>query len=239
MASPVPEDVTESSTPTASTSHIVNMPATRPDGQLYIHIGATGSTAATWTQTGWTELLDEGLANSLTIAYRLGSSEPASYTFTTSAVTRSADMVYRISGAENPATIPPAIGTTATATSTTPDPPSITPPSSKDYLFIACFAMAGEQADDNTLVTTFPTNYTVGQAEKTCGVAGTNLGGMLGAAARQLTTGAAENPGTFTAIANALWRAQTIIVHPAPPPLPGPVRTFVLFGPAMRRGSWW
>ena len=77
------------------------------------------------------------------------------------------------------------------------------------------FGMAGEQADDDTLVTTFPTNYTQGQAEKTCGIAGTNLGGMIGAAARQVTT-SAEDPGTFTAIDNAAWRAQTIVVHPDP-----------------------
>lgn len=215
MASPVVESVTESATTTAGTSHIVNMPATRPDGDLYIVVHDIGSTAATWTHTGWTELLDEGVANGLAIAYRVGSSEPASYTFTTSANTRSADAVYRISGAEAPGTQAPEIGTTATGTSTTPDPPAaVMTGGSKDYLVIALFGMAGEQADDDTLVTTFPTSYSTGQVEKTCGVAGTNLGGMLGAAARALTA-SAENPGTFTAIDNAAWRAQTITVHPA------------------------
>jgi len=216
VASPVVEQVVESSTATAGTSHIVTM-VTATAGQLAIKISDVGSTAATWNaDAAWTELLDEGVANGLHIAYRwMDGTEPASYTFTTSASTRSADAVYRISGSENPATQAPEIGTTATGTSTTPDPPAaVMTGGSKDYLVIALFGMAGEQADDDTLVTTFPTNYTVGQVEKTCGVAGTNLGGMLGAAARQLTA-SAENPGTFTAIDNAAWRSQTITVHPA------------------------
>jgi hypothetical protein len=221
MASPVVQDVTESATTTAGTSHVVTMPATRPDGQLYILISDVGSTAATWDTAGgaWTELLDEGVANGLHIAYRWGASEPASYTFTTSAATRSADMVYRLAGAENPATTPPQIGTTATGTSATPDPPaSATPPSSKDYLFIAFYGADGEEADDDTWSDTPPTNYTPSPPrQKACGVAGTNLGGLLAAAERQLTTGSAENPGTFAKDVSAGWRSQTITVHPGPP----------------------
>ena len=219
MASPVIEETVESANPTtAVTDHTVTL-VTATAGQLLLVIGDKGSTAATVTDTiSLTELVDENLANGLYIAYRqMDGSEPASTTLTTSAATRFPTVSYRISGAENPATQAPEVGTVATGTSTTPDPPAaVMTGGSKDYLVIALFGMAGEQADDDTLVTTFPTNYTVGQAEKTCGVAGTNLGGMIGSAGRQLTA-SAENPGTFTAIDNAAWRAQTITVHPAPP----------------------
>jgi hypothetical protein len=214
-------------------------------GQLAIKISDIGSTAATWNaDAAWTELLDEGVANGLHIAYRwMDGTEPASYTFTTSASTRSADMVYRISGAANPATQAPQIGTTATGTSATPDPPaSATPGSSKDYLFIAVAGMAGEEADDDTWGNTSPTNYTPSPPrQKSCGIAGTNLGGLILAAERQLTTGVAENPGTFGVDVSAAWRAQTIMVHPGPPPPPplGGGRLYVLFGPAMRRSSRW
>lgn len=220
MASPVIEETVVSANPTtAATAHTVTLPAATA-GQLLLIIADKGSTAATITDNiGLTELVDENLANGLYIAYRqMDGSEPATGTLTTSAITRLVEVAYRISGAANPATQAPEVGTVATGTSTTPDPPAaVMTGGSKDYLVIALFGMAGEQADDNTLVTTFPTNYTLGQAEKTCGIVGTNLGGMLGAAARALTA-SAENPGTFTAIDNAAWRAQTVTVHPAPPP---------------------
>jgi hypothetical protein len=214
MASPVVADAVETAVSTAGTSHAITLPGSGSASDEYIIIMDIGSTSATMNAlTDWTELLDEAAANGLKIWVYDGAGVPSNPTFTSSAATRSASVAFRITGADK--TTAPGIGTTATGTSVNPDPPSVTPPSSKDYLFIAFFGMAGEQADDETLVTTFPTNYTHSTHEKTCGVAGTNLGGMIGAATRQLTTGVAENPGTFTAIDNAAWRAQTIIVHPA------------------------
>lgn len=218
MASPVVAEVIESSTPTAGTSHVCTHP-TVVAGQLWILLLDKGSTAATVNaHADWTELLDENSANGLYIAYRWTTgSEGASTTLVTSANTRSAQMIYRITGAENPATTAPQIGTTATGTSATPDPPaSATPPSSKDYLFITFFGNAGEEADDDTWVNTPPTNYTPSPPrQKACGVAGTNLGGMIGAAERAITTGVAQNPGTFGVDVSTAWRAQTITVHPS------------------------
>ena len=186
---------------------------------MWLLILDKGSTSATVNaHADWTELLDEAVANGLYIAYRWTTgAEGASTTLVTSASTRSAQMVYRITGAENPATTAPQIGTTATGTSATPDPPaSATPPSSKDYLFIAFYGAAGEEADDDTWSDTPPTNYTPSPPrQKACGVAGTNLGGIIAAAERALTTGVAENPGTFAKDVSVAWRAQTITVHPS------------------------
>jgi hypothetical protein len=242
MASPVVEQVVENLTATAGTSHVINLP-TATAGNLLIIILDKGSTSATVNAHGsLTELLDEASANGLYIAYRqMDGAEPASYTLTTSAATRSASMAYEISGAADPATTPPQIGTTGTGTSATPDPPaSATPPSSKDYLFIAFAGMAGEEADDDTWGNTPPTNYTPSPPrQKACGVAGTNLGGLILSAERALTTGSAENPGTFGVDVSAAWRSQTITIHPGPPVLLGSVKNFVLFGPAMRRSTRW
>ena len=218
MASPVVQQVVENSTPTAGTSHTINLP-TATANQLLLIILDKGSTSATVNaHSELTELLDEASANGLYIAYRwMNGSEPASYTLTTSASTRSASFAYRISGAENPATQAPQIGTTSSGTSATPDPPaSATPGSSKDFLFIAFYGAAGEEADDDTWSDTPPTNYTPSPPRtKSCGVAGTNLGGLIAAAERALTTAAAENPGTFAKDTSAAWRAQTIMIHPA------------------------
>ena len=217
MASPVVEQVVESSTNTAGTSHVVTLP-TATSGQLLLVLLDKGSTAATVNaHASLTELLDENSANGLYVAYRwMDGTEPASYTLTSSANTRAAVLAYRISGAVNPATQAPQIGTTATGTSATPDPPaSATPGSSKDYLFIAFAGMAGEEADDDTWGNTPPTNYTPSPPrQKSCGTAGTNLGGLILSAERALTTGVAENPGTFGVDVSAAWRAQTIMVHP-------------------------
>ena len=218
MASPVVVQAIESSTPTAATSHVCTHP-TVVAGQLWLLLLDKGSTSATVNaHADWTELLDEAVANGLYIAYRWTTgSEGASTTLVTSASTRSAQMIYRITGAENPGTTPPQIGTTATGTSATPDPPaSAAPPSTKDYLFITFAGMAGEEADDDTWGNTPPTSYTPSPPrQKACGIAGTNLGGKIVSAERALNTGTAQNPGTFGTDVSVAWRAQTITVHPS------------------------
>lgn len=219
MASPTVAATAESSTNTAGTSHVVTLPTGITSGDLLIVMLDKGSTSATVNAlTGWTELLDEASANGLYIAYRLADgSEGSSITLTTSASTRSAQIVYRITGAIDPGTQAPQIGTTATGTSVSPDPPSVTPTGgAKDYLWIAFFGMAGEEADDDTWANTPPTNYTPSPPDqKSCGTAGTNLGGLIAVASRQLNA-STENPGTFNVDVSAAWRAQTIAVHPNP-----------------------
>jgi hypothetical protein len=217
MAFPVIADQNESVTATAGTNHVISLPANISAGDLLIIVLDKGSTAATINaHADWTELLDENSANGLYIAYRWAAGGETNPTLVSSAATRDATVTYRITGAVNPATQAPQIGTTATGTSTAPDGPSVSPTGgAKDYLWITFFGQATEKADDDSLVTTFPTNYTLGQAEKTCGIAGANLGGMIGSAARQANT-ATENPGAFTSAINAAWRAQTIAIHPDP-----------------------
>jgi hypothetical protein len=219
MAFPTVEQVVENSTNTAGTNHTINLP-TATSGQLLLIILDKGSTAATVNAHGsLTELLDENVANGLYVAYRwMDGTEPASYTLVTSASTRTASHAYRISGAQNPATQAPVVGTTATGTSATPDPPaSATPGSTDDYLFIAFYGAAGEEADDDTWSDTPPTNYSpTPPRQKACGTAGTNLGGMIAAAERQLNTGASQDPGTFAKDVSAAWRAQTVLVYPGP-----------------------
>ena len=205
---------TETANATEGTSHTINH-ATGGATDLHLLLMNTGKAATIAAHGDWTELLDEGLAGGLWIGYHYGTLGSSS-TFTASASTRTAAIAYLISGAENPATQAPQIGTTSSGSSTTPDPPAVTPTGgAKDYLWIACFARGGEEADDDTWVTATPTNYSIGTlVQKACGIAGTNLGGMI-AAAWRANNATTENPGTFTCATGA-WRAQTIAVHPAP-----------------------
>ena len=217
MAFPAVQQAIESATATAGTNHVVTLP-TATAGQLLLIILDKGSTSATINaHASLTELLDEASANGLYIAYRwMDGTEPASYTLVSSASTRDATIAYRISGAVNPAAQAPQIGTTGAGTSATPDPPaSAAPGSTKDFLFIAFAGMAGEEADDDTWGNTPPTNYTPSPPrQKSCGIAGTNLGGLILSAERQLNTGVAQDPGTFGVDVSAAWRSQTVTIHP-------------------------
>lgn len=215
---PVIEASAESSSGTTAgvTSHVVTLPAGITAGELLLVILAKGSTAATINAlAGWTELLDENSANGLYVAYRVADgSEGASITLTSSAATRSAQIAYRISNAEDPAVQSPEIGTTATASSTAPNPPSrAVTGGPKDILSIAFLSRSGEEADDDTWTTAAPASYS-GLLQKSAGTSGTNLAGMIAAASRQVTT-SSEDPGNFT-IATGTWRANTIVIHPAP-----------------------
>ena len=216
MAFPSIGTTAESSTNTAGTSHVVTLPTGIVAGNLILICMDIGSTSATLNaHADYTELLDEAVANGLKILYRWAAGGETNPTLTSSASTRDATITFRISDAEHPSVRAPEIGTTATGTSATPDPPAVTPTGgAKDYLWIAFFGSAGEEVDDDTWANTPPTSYTPSPPlQKSCGTAGANLGGLIGAASRQLNA-TTDNPATFGIDVSAAWRAQTIAVHP-------------------------
>lgn len=214
MAFPVVEGTAETAVSTAGTSHAITLPASIASTDGVLILTDIGSTAATFNAlTDWSEIVDENVANGIKVLWFTGTGTPSNPTFTSSASTRSASIAYRISGVSR--SLAPQLSTVATGTSTAPNATTCTPTGgAKDYLWITFFGMAGEQADDDTLVTGTPANYS-NTLQKTCGVAGTNLGGMIGAAQRQLNA-ASEDAGAFTTVDNAAWRAYTLAVHPNP-----------------------
>jgi hypothetical protein len=220
MAFPVVVTTNESATPTASTTHIVNLPGSLVAGNLILILCDKGTPAVTATfnaLAGWDVLLDENIASGLAMWYRVSDgAEGATVTFTSSVAIRDACTSYQISGAINPATQAPQLSTVATAASANPNATTCTPTGgAKDYLWITMFGQVGEQADDDTLVTAVPTNYGGTELEKTCGVAGTNLGGMI-ASAHRTNNAASEDAGAWTSSDTGTWRAYTIAIHPAP-----------------------
>lgn len=238
MAFPTVQTQATSATSTAGTNHVVTLPTGIAANDLILILMDIGSVAATLNpHADYIELLDENSANGLKILYRYAAGGETNPTLVSSASTRDATVTYRISGAINPATQAPQIGTTSSGANANPDPPTCTPTGgAKDYLWVTFCGSAGEQADDGTFCTAFPTNYADAQAEKTCGVAGTNLGGLIAAATRQANA-ASENPGTFTISETLGWRAQTIAIHPAPPPAAVPA-IYPIMAPMISQPAW-
>jgi hypothetical protein len=217
---------TETANATEATSNVISH-ATGAETDLHILVICKGKAVTINAHGDWTELLDENSVGGFYIAYHYGTLG-TSTTFTASAVTRTASIAYLISGAANPTIQAPQIGTTATGSSTTPNPPTTTPTGgAKDYLWIAATTRDGEEADDDTWATASPTNFLPNPPlQKACGVAGTNLGGIV-ATASFGSNAASMDPATFT-IATGAWRAQTIAVHPlARPPHAIMARTLV------------
>jgi hypothetical protein len=216
VANPFILNFAESATATAGTSHVVTLPGGIVPGALLIVLCNKGSTAATFNAlAGWNELVDENTAGGMTAWYReADGTEGASVTFTSSANTRSAEIVLLIWNAAKVAIQPPEISAVATGASTDPNPPSLTPTGgTKDYLWCAFFGMDGEEADDDTWCNSAPTGGWGNLRQKTCGTAGTNLGGLI-ASALVWSTQSSMDPGTFNCDVSANWRAFTIAIHP-------------------------
>lgn len=225
MAFPAIQTTAESATTTASTTHTVNLPASIVAGDLLLilgcHVGAQTFNAI----TDWTEILDENagaVRNAYAVCRRAVGNEGATMTITSSASEKAVFIAYRISGADEPALTAPTLSTVATGASVNPNATNCNPGTSKDYLWISFFTLAGEEADDDTWCTAAPASYT-GLLQKTAGTVGTNTSGIIASASRQATA-SAEDAGSFTIVATPVntWRAFTLAVHPSPPEAPGP-----------------
>lgn len=217
MAFPAVVTTNESSTNTAGTSHVVNLPGSLVVGNLIVILLDKGSTAATVNAVAdWSEVVDENSGNGLyVLCHEVNGSEGSTLTLTTSASTRSAEISYQISGAAAPFVQLPELSTVATGTSVNPNATTCTPTGgAKDYLWLTFFGSAGEEADDDTWVTGTPTSFT-NLLQKSCGTAGTNLGGLIGSAQQQLNA-ASLDAAQFTMAVSAAWRAYTLAIHPEP-----------------------
>ncbi len=216
MTFPVVVNTAETAVSTAGTSHAITLPASLVAGNLIVILTNIGSTSSFNSLGGWTELVDDGVAAGMTIWYRRSDgTEGATVTFTSSGTTRSASIAYQIQGAADPATRTPELSTVATGTSISPQSTIVTPTGgAKDYLWISVAGMAGEEADDDTWVNTPPTNFLPNPPlQKSCGTAGTNLGGLI-MAASFASNATSQTPGSFNVDVSAAWRAYTIAIHP-------------------------
>lgn len=215
---PVVQTTSEDSENTVTSSHVYTLPAGIVAGDLILVIANKGSTSATFNSlAGWSELIDVSAAFGNTVWYRAADgAEGATVTFTSSANTRSAALLYRISNAADITVSPPEISTVATGTSVSPNATTVTPTGgAKNYLWITFWGLgaAGEAVDNDTFCSAAPTGTGYGNLiQKACGTVGSNLGGII-AAARKTANAASDDAGAFTAT-SCTWNAYTIAVHP-------------------------
>lgn len=102
------------------------------------------------------------------------------------------------------------VGTAATGTTDQPDPPSVSPPVTDDWLVLA---VAGLDDDNNVGAggVWWPTDYFgVGQEES----AASATSCMIQVASRRFNTGSAVDPGNFQISGTEQWVAQTLLIPP-------------------------
>lgn len=200
---------------TAGTSTPITMPAGITAGETLVAWIAHKAPITEAAMSGWTRLIEadqpSGSNATLSVFYKKAAGGDTG-TMTTTTSTRAAAVVYRVSGATDPTvTAPEGAAAAGQANSVNPDPPSLTPASgSKDYLFMCGFA-----SSHGRITSAVPTNYGDSQTAGPNNGTATNVG--VGVADRALTTGAAENPGTFTTTGTGVEEvcSCTILIHPA------------------------
>ena len=215
MTSPVRESAATTDFNSDTTAHVCNMPAGVVAGNLLIALFGNDGASATVSENGghWTkfkDLQDAGPEGRLTAWYRVADGTADDIPdFVTSVAESGGAILYRISGAENPATQPPEASAGVGANSAAPDPDSLSPSGgSKDYLFLAAACI------DSDPILSGPSNMTnFLNAGRT--VAPQQVG-LVGVGAAELAvTAASFNPNAFAADSADNWAAFTIAVHPA------------------------
>lgn len=203
----VPTTNTGTDNAAGTTSATVQLPSGIQSGDIVIVMGllasGAGSSGFNWP-AGWTQLYRaDGLYACVTAAYRRctgseGSSIAVSWVNSVANNWRT----LRLNNV-HPTTNPESSMTEPGTSSTTTDPPSLTPSWGSDAnLWIAHSARSAANA-----ITAYPTNYTGNQFENqnsTCDHA---------SATRSLTA-SSDDPGTFSYVAgNVKWSAATIAVR--------------------------
>lgn len=187
---------TATSIRSTTTSHPVTMPGGIVAGEILLVFASFQSTTGITVPGDWTVQ-----SNTLNSAIRLlvlskiaaGSD---TLTLTSAASTNSAHAAYRAFSNDNTLRI-----TTASGTSTTPNPPSLNNGASQKFLWFAAFASESSSAT----VTSYPANYTTNQLTAHQGNA------LLAVATRNNEIGT-EDPGVFTIPASDRWACATLSI---------------------------
>jgi hypothetical protein len=202
---------------TAATDKVCNLPSGIASGNLLLLVLRSAAADTHTTPSGWTALFanetDASGGDITSCWYRVASgTEGTTVTVNGTASTKFASLAYRI--AAHDSTTPPAVSTRATGTSTTPNPPALTPGGgAQDYLWLW---MGGWQGEQTSPPAGTPTNYTdpIGASSGTAGSTSTNC---RVASARRTLTAASEDPPAWTISVSDVWRAWTVAVFPAQP----------------------
>ena len=209
-------DCRESATTTAGTSHTVTLPVNRVAGDLLVVLFSHAQAVTVNALDGWTELIDDGAANSIAVLYRYADGTEGTTITLTTASTKSASITYRFSGADHPTVTAPVISTVATGTSNAPDPGGCDPGTSRDHLWLTFFVNAGEEADDDTWCNNAATNY-ANLLQKTTAIALTATTNCSLASCTRTATASSEDAAwpSGSTDQSLAWRAWTVAIPPA------------------------
>ena len=158
MATPVVESRAESAQTSGTTTHTITKPSGMASGDLWLMYIGVGPACSFNALTGYTEILDTTGTGGEKIIYRVcDGSEGSTAVFTSSATSKSATVSFRISGHDSGTA--PSVSTVATGTSANPNPDTVTPGGTKDFLYIAALNMPDIEADDDTWCSAAPSGY--------------------------------------------------------------------------------
>lgn len=193
-----------------TSSAAANTPAT-DSGDRLIAIALTYA-SRTWgaAPTNWAQLATSGDFVHVYERVNCPSASASTATFTwTGGNTVAIVRVVRISGSHSSDAA--SISSFGTGTNANPDPPSLNPAASKDWLWLAIAHWSHFFGSDRAR-TAVPTNYTA----TTDHDIQPNLGELETSLAYRALTASSEDPGTFTLNGSAqAWRSVTIAVPPA------------------------
>ena len=212
---PTVSSVTPTTVATASTAHLVSMPATVAAGDLLIVIitlpGGSGNTIT--TPTGWTLITTNSngttTRSGIYAKNAAGTEGGTTVGFTSSSSTVATAQTFRIlAGNWNAGTLTSVISvaTPVSATTASPAPPSLTPSwGADDTLWITYSA-----GETYTSVTSYPSGFSGGTMTTT----GSSTTGASTATAQLHLNAATESPGTYTMNASNTGLTYTLAVQP-------------------------
>jgi len=212
--------VGEDTSVSAGSTLVLDVPTNTADGDLLIAwvVNEDDDPNASWTPpSGWTEYVPEMDTGgspvtppTLTVYYRRASSEPSSYTWTLSASGRGlmgAMLSYRNVDSLTPFD---ASYTTATGTSGTPNPPSITTVTEGAWVVATGFS-----DNDVPVYTALSSGYTV--RVNSADDSGSGNGANLGICDLLVAAAGATNPAAFSGTGGEEWGAVTMALKQALP----------------------
>ena len=187
-----------------------NMPSGIAAGDLLIAFAASDE-SDTLSASGWTSITnktDSGLFVRLVVFAKIADGGDT-MTLVSDGFNDYATVIARITGhAVSDVAADILKGTAAEGSDAAPDPPSVTISSTKDWLFLECFAAD----DDDDTATYWSTNYT-GIAQQQS--ASSTSSCLVAAAYRQLNTGSNEDPGVMAMADSEEWATQTFAIPPS------------------------
>jgi hypothetical protein len=220
VAFPVSAVRTSTGITSAADPWTVNLPTGIVAGDLLVMMYRTAAAIAhdAGSPAGWTYLVDGSAADAsddlTSILYRRADgSEGTTASIGFASAVKGAQLIYRITGAENPAVQPPELSAIATGASATVDPTAVTPTGGvKDYLFLWLGAWEGEQVNPPA---TGPAGYSewFGNTSGAAGAVDTNC--RVNSGWKQAAAASEDGPAVTISVSDE-WSAWTMAIHPAP-----------------------